>query len=106
LDNAVLGASSVTRRVRCLPARSVIDTEWEVSSEIVIAVARLAETSGTTNDDVGFQGGIGTISSIGFVCRADKFASGGVVDNLRAGSGSSSCEEESGVHHLGDSRPG
>lgn len=80
---SLLGASSITSHVGCLPARSIVDTEWEEPGKVVIAVAGLADTAVATNDDVGLQGtvafGGSTESSIRVLLGTGEFTGGGVA---------------------------
>jgi hypothetical protein len=88
-----------------LPARSVVDTKWEVTRKVVIAIAWLTDTIVATDDDVGGQTISSTEITVEVIGRANELASGRVVDRtsgLRCGRGNRSCEEEGGVHHLDD----
>jgi hypothetical protein len=62
-----------------LPAGSIVDSDGEVSGEIVIAVAWLTDTVVAADDDVGLErlaGAEGTVESVG---GTGEDSGGGVV---------------------------
>lgn len=83
-----------------MPAWSVVHTHREVASEVVIAVAGLADAVGAADDDVGGEGVAGAESTIGLVGGADEFTSGRVVAELSRRDGSRGRDEECCVEHF------
>lgn len=71
---------------------------WEVAGKVVIAIAALTNTIGTTDDDVALQRVAGTISTIGIAGTDD--SAGGVNGELRAGDRGRGNEEGSSVLHF------
>jgi hypothetical protein len=84
-----------------LPAWSIVDSNWRVASEIVIAVARLTDAVGAADDDVRTKGVAGTEITVGSTGRADELVRGGVVDNLRRGESSRCRDDECLSEHIG-----
>jgi transcription elongation GreA/GreB family factor len=85
VDYAVLRASSIAGRVGRLPARRIVQTDRRLAVEIVIAVARSADSVVTANDDVGSEGVTSAEIAVGIVGRADVLTRGGVVGDLGRG---------------------
>lgn len=80
--NSLLGASCITGSSRCLPAGRIVDANWRVAREVVIAVAGLADAVVAANDDVRCQRVAGTESTIGSTGRADELVGGGVAGRV------------------------
>lgn len=100
MNDTVLGASSIPGGVGSLPARSVVHTEREVASEIVIAVAGLTEAVGAADDNVGGEGLAGAKITIRLVGWADVLTGGRVVGELSRREGSRCRDEERCVEHF------
>lgn len=79
LNDAVLRASCDTASGGRLPARRGLNTEWEVSGEIVVAVAWLSDTVLASDDDVSAEGVASTEGSIGLICWTDEGTGGWVA---------------------------
>ncbi len=62
-----------------MPARGIVQTDRRLAVEIVIAVARSADSVVTANDDVGSEGVTSAEIAVGIVGRADELTSGGVA---------------------------
>jgi hypothetical protein len=97
-NDTVLFAGSISAGSAGLPTLSSSDTEWEVSSKVVIAVSSLTDAVGTTNDDVAGQGVAGTVGTVGISSTGD--CTIGTDDELGAGDGSRGQDKRSCVLHV------
>lgn len=83
-----------------MPARRIVNTLWEVSGEVVIAVTRLSNTVLASDDDVAAERITSTEGSIGLVYRTGECACCWIICDLRTGNRGRGSEDEGSVHHF------
>jgi hypothetical protein len=64
MDDTVLGARSITRGCRRLPAWGKVHANREATGKVIIAIVWLTDSICASNDDVGYARVTGTVGSV------------------------------------------
>lgn len=81
-----------------MPALSGLNTKWEVTSKVIIAVTSLSYAILASNDDIGREGVAGAVNTIGIASAGNSI--GGGIDGELGGSQGGGRDEDCGDLHF------